>query len=74
MAASQILSDCVPALVFHKQANIHENVMRDLHHVCKLHHVAVTVSLNMVQLTLKKLPEAVSAQAAEISLHIPPKI
>ena len=46
MAASQILSDCVPASVFHKQANIHENVMRDLHHVRKLHHVAATVSFN----------------------------
>ena len=76
MAASQILSVCNPALVFHKQANIHENVMRGLSHVHKVYHEAVTVSFNKYGSTntLKKLLEAVSAQAAEILLHISKKI
>lgn len=50
--------------------------MRDLYHVHKVYHVAVTVSFNKYGSTntLKKLLEAVSVQAAKILLHISKKI
>lgn len=46
MAASQILSVCIPALVIHKQANIHENAWETFIMCIRYTYVAVTVSFN----------------------------
>lgn len=52
IAASQILilSVGLTALVFHKQANISENVMRDLYHVHNVYHLVVSDSLHTINL------------------------